>query len=1395
MTAPPLRSQLDQILRAVPRAMLRDRHRLRSRARSLRDDLEGNSGRNRQRRGRNQNRGPDQGKPPSTPNSSHKPDLEGIARRIVKLEEELTRSIRTADHRRDSLPKPKFDAELPVCERREEIAKAIHDNQVVVICGETGSGKSTQLPKICLDLGRGVYGTIGHTQPRRIAARSVAARVAEELGSTLGQTVGYKVRFSDETGPNTYIKLMTDGILLAESQGDRFFEQYDTIIIDEAHERSLNIDFLLGMLKRLLPKRPDLKVIITSATIDAERFARHFGTEGSPAPVIEVSGRTYPIEMRWRPVGDDEEPDDSNSRSDKPSDKPGRERNVPVRGISDPDWQRAVVKAVDELAQIDTGDILIFMPTERDIHETVKALRKHRLPGDHPGRETELMPLYARLPGNQQQKVFAAHPHRRIVIATNVAESSLTVPGIRYVIDPGTARISRYSTRSKTQRLPIERISRASADQRAGRCGRIASGVCIRLFSEDDYNSRDQYTTPEIQRTNLASVILQTKAFQLGDVERFPFMEPPQPSAIRDGYKTLFELGAIDSNRDLTELGRRLGRLPVDPRIGRMVLAADEEDCVTELLIIAAILEIQDPRERPLEHQADADAAHAQFMDPDSDFLAYLKLWDFYHELREKLSRGQLRKACRQNFLSYNRMREWADIHRQLHQLARESGMKIKKRRDESEPIHRAILAGLLSNIALRGGETREYSVGGGGKAFLWPGSGLLKAPQEQDDEANEPEHPSEDKRKRQRKNKSKIRTAPRWLVSAELIETSNRFMRTSGRISPEWIEPLAQHLIHKRHIDPHWSRSQGSVMADERVTLYGLTIIPRRPVRYGPIDPKTSREIFLLNGLVEGDIDCELDFYMHNQALFEDLESAQAKLRKYDFLFGDQVRYEFYDQRIPNDVYDLVTLRKWWKKEKQRNGRLLFMQASDLASGELGGSWRDEFPDMIATGTHEAPLDYRFEPGEVDDGITITIPIQGLNQLDSRRIGWLVPGLLEEKVVAMIRSLPKPLRRQLGPAPDAAKKAVPALNFGDGAIETSLGTVLSQLAGTHISPGDFQMEKVPEPLKMKVRVLDAEGDQLADGRDLETLRHELGAESSDSFASIDDPRWTRDDITEWDFGELPAEIDIQRGGMELKAHPMLVDRVDSVSIRLSDSLEKAAVQSRRGLMRLFMFTAKRDLRTQVAWLPNVDRLMLLSRTLPEFELRSCVTELIADRAIGGERRIPRTKDEFDQCVEKGRRNIPGAVQDVARIIPSLLETHHEAVMAGERLSSRFAYAADDIRGQLARLTEPGFLITTPWNWLTHYPRYFRAVAERVDSLNSGAGDRDREASHQVGLFWDRYAARFAEHEQFGLFDPALDQFRWILEEYRVSLFAQKLGTSIKISDVRLEKQWDKVKA
>jgi ATP-dependent helicase HrpA len=1442
--------KLSQLKKEISRGMLADRFRLQSQLRRIEEEF---------LKGRD------------------------VVSRIKSIEQAVAVSCQKVEERRKNFPTLTFDGSLPINERRREIAEIIRENQVAVICGETGSGKSTQIPKICLEIGRGLYGMIGHTQPRRIAARSVAARIAEEIQTPLGQHVGYKVRFADQTSPKTLVKLMTDGVLLAESQNDRFFNQYDTIIIDEAHERSLNIDFLIGMMRRLMQQRRDLKLIVTSATIDAARFAEHFAVGEKAVPVVEVSGRTFPIEIYYRPIDAENDAEERKGQKEQAkgqleyrrqsgqseileeerlkSEKerlllerepqkseqsvPKTKNQVPKvakspnilsvpRNLSSPDAEpdihRAVLNAIDELVADETvasgrGDMLIFMPTERDILETAKLLRAHTISGD-PLHQTEILPLYSRLPVEQQQKIFKPSAHRRIVIATNVAESSLTVPGIRYVIDAGTARLSRYSARSRTQRLPIEPISRASADQRAGRCGRIGAGICVRLYSESDYNRRDRYTIPEIQRTNLASVILQTKSLKLGAVEKFPFLDPPRSAAVSDGYKTLFEIGAIDARQNLTEIGRQLARLPVDPRIARMILAANENGVLREMLILAAALEVQDPRDRPHELQDKADAAHQKFLDPHSDFLTYLNIWDFYHRLKEKLSQNQLRKACAQNFLSYNRMREWTDIHLQLQPLVRDAGMKLQKRRDNDaafyDAIHRSILAGLLSGIAHRE-QKFEYAATGNAKFFVWPGSGVGKNAERERDALAESTGLADKKsvadKKRDLKNKRvpgdrdavqgekfssntspPAISMPNWIVAAERVETTRKFLRTVGRIESDWIEPLAAHLTNKSYHEPHWSEDAGRVTAYEKVTLFGLTIVPRRRVNFGTINPSEAREIFL-NALTEGEAGTlKADFYRHNQQMREDAKSLQAKLRRHEFLLGAGAVYEFYQARIPDGVYDRQTLERWYKTLAQEDRRSLFMTLADVAKDDVDESMVSQFPDTLTTlhGT-EAQLEYAFAPGESNDGLTVVVPLEGLREMEPSRVGWLVPGLLAAKVEAMLRTLPKALRRSLVPIPDTAKVIVSQIHFGDGSLEETAARLASRIAGERIAVSDFDWERLPEELRMNFRVLDADGKPLAESRNLDSLRKELGVQQAEAFAAIavkDVPQWGREKIIAWDFGDFPETLEIRRGGMTVTVYPALLDQRESVAQRLANSPDQALKISRRGVLRLFQLAYRKVLQTQAHWIPDFEKLQISSLGLPDFDLKRDLADLLAARALElDEQPLPRSEAAFHERLQTAKERIGLAVQDVARVIAPLLENfQHVRLLVEQNAKSRHQTAFHDVKQQVNRLFVPGFLIDTDWHWLKEYPRYLKAIVQRLDKLKSGGEQQDMTTTQQLERWQSRYEERLALHDSLGLADMELALLRWMLEEYRVSLFAQKLGTAIKISEQRLEKQMEKVK-
>ncbi|WP_231746783.1 ATP-dependent RNA helicase HrpA [Maioricimonas rarisocia] len=1290
----------------IEETMLKDRHRLRQSLRRIRD-LE--------RRG--------------------KP----FDRSLTRLQEQVEKSLSIRELRTRRPLKIDFPDELPISARREEIAEAIRDNQVVIICGETGSGKSTQLPKICLDLGRGIVGDIGHTQPRRLAARSVATRVAEELGNRLGDAVGFKIRFTDVTSPKTRVKLMTDGILLAETQSDRRLEQYDTIIIDEAHERSLNIDFLMGYLKRLLPKRPELKLIITSATIDAERFAEFFGSEGSPAPVINVAGRTYPVELLYRPIENDDEG-------------------------SEPDWLRGIGDAVDELARVDTGDILVFLPTERDIREAARVLRGRNLFGDGPQRATEILPLYSRLSEKDQQRVFASHPHRRIVLATNVAESSLTVPGIRSVIDLGTARISRFSARSSVQRLPIEPISQASADQRKGRCGRVGPGICVRLYSEEDFLNREAFTPPEIQRCNLASVILQTQALGLGDLEDFPFLDPPKPAAIRAGYKMLYEIGALDEEQKLTDFGRKLSRLPVDPRIGRMILAGGEEQCLAEVLIIAAALEIRDPRDRPVEKQQAADQAHEQFRDENSDFLTLLKIWDTFAAWSDKLSRSQLRKACLQNFLSYNRMREWRDLERQLRDIVHGNGMKVGARSQDAERVHRAVVTGLLGNIALKDESSPEYTGSGGQKLVLWPGSAVFEK-------------------------------KPKWIVAAELVETNRRYARMVAPINPAWIESLAGHLVKRTHSEPHWHSRSGSVMAFEKVLLFGLPVVARRRVPYGKVEPAKAREMFIQHALVEGDYESKGKFQQYNRELKESLHDWQARTRNAGLMLGEEAEYEFYDQRIPEGIYDGPRFEKWRRKAEAENPELLHFRREDLLANPEEEVTDSEFPRQLDVGGLRLPLEYHLEPGAAEDGITIVVPQEAARHLDSSRLGWLVPGLLEEKVTALIKTLPKSIRRMFVPVPDTAREVVQRLKFGEGQLEEQLATELRRMTGEYVPVDAFDPDRLPQHLRMNVKLVDTAGEGVAGGRDVEEVQADSKRVAAQIAASEEEKRLQQTGLTDWTFGDLPEEIPLYRRGVLVTGYPMLVDGGETVGVQIALDKTEADYRTRKALIRLFWLQNADRVREQVNWLPKLDHLLAQASELPGSEnFREQIGWRIAERAVVASQKVPRNADDFRDWQKLVRNKVSVAVQDIADVLGPML-TSCQAVNRKLKASRNpaMSQAYQDVESQVQQLVAPGFFADRQWAVLRHYPRYLDAILHRLKKLTQGGLAKDRKLTKRLGPYWRRYLEAASREGGSLRRQLAVEQYHWLLEEYRVSLFAQQLRTAVPVSEKRLDEAWKQV--
>lgn len=1301
----------------------------------------------------------------------------------------------------DMAGKIHFPEALPVSARKEEIAAAIAANPVVIVCGETGSGKTTQLPKICLELGRGVQGLIGHTQPRRLAARSVARRVAEELDTRIGEGVGVKIRFQDRTAPDSLIKLMTDGILLAESQHDPLLKAYDTIIIDEAHERSLNIDFLLGYLKRLLHKRPDLKVIITSATIDAERFAKHFSMNGKPAPVIEVSGRLYPVEVRWRPIED--------PREQKVVAKPGqaslREPAKSSREEREADEDRlyeAISDAVDELSRCGSGDVLVFLPGEREIRDAAEVLRKRHPP------HTEILPLYSRLSAEEQDRVFRGHSGRRVVLATNVAETSLTVPGIRYVVDAGLARVKRYSYRSKVEQLQIEKISQAAARQRAGRCGRVADGICIRLYDELDFEARDEFTDPEILRSSLASVILRMLDLKLGDVTKFPFIEPPPDKAIRDGLLLLQELGAVDAQQKLTPVGRDLARLPLDPRLGRMVLAARENHCLTELMIIASALGAQDPRQRPPEQQQAADEEHRRLMfgaEEQSEFTAWLKLWAWYDEAMKHNSSRKLTQLCQKNFLSILRLREWRDIHGQLHTLAGELGWKFNAAPATYEQIHRALLTGLLGNIGCKSEEKGDYLGARGIRFVVHPGSYLQKK-------------------------------AGKWIVAAELAETSRLFARCVARVNPEWIEQIGEHLIRRSYSEPHWEKKAMQVVAFERTTLHGLTLQAKRRVHYGPLDVAASREIFIREGLVAGEIDPDWvnrwPFYKHNQQLIEDIEQLEHKQRRQDVLVDDALIEAFYDARIPADVVNGVGFNAWRREAEKANPKLLYLNRDDLMRHEAGGVTTDNFPPETVINGVRYDLSYHFAPGANDDGVTLSLPLAHLNRIPQEVCEWLVPGLLRDKVLQLLKNLPQRYRSKLVPLPAFVDEFLTAQQVNRESEEEGVSTGLLAALMHHIlferglnargwtlTPDAFSPESLPAHLQMNFRLVDGDGRQRDQSRNLADLRARWAQEAREAFSqsaqaviqNVAAPNGLataeRADavvvaqtsgLTSWSFESLPELMELKVDGQTLFGYPALHDDGESVSIRVFDSPEAARDTHRQGLLRLFAIALhepfkgfdkqlRKDSELGMRYMPLGDAAELAQQILWSALAQACLPESDKD--------WPRNAEAFAEAARRGRERFGLLIQELSRLVRSILD---EWAAVRKKLPTAKAWpkAVSDIEAHLARLITPTFVRDIGHDQLQHLVRYLKVHTVRLDRLKSGgapAQARDEAALADWSALWQSYERRARDLARAGVQDERLNQFRWQLEELRVSLFAQELKTPLPVSVKRLEKAWQQL--
>ncbi len=1278
-----------------------------------------------------------------------------IDRSLSEIEARIDASQAQAERRRRERVTLDYPESLPVAARRETILEALREHQVVVVAGETGSGKTTQLPKLCLELGLGRRGMIGHTQPRRLAARSVATRLAEELEVPLGEQVGYQVRFTDQSGDATLVKLMTDGILLAETQHDPDLLRYDAIIIDEAHERSLNIDFLLGYLKRLSARRPDLKIIITSATIDVDRLSRHFAREVEgetrPAPVVEVSGRAYPVEVRYRPLV--------------------RE----ARDEEDLTLQEGIVAAVEEIEQIERDkrwysgprDILIFLPGEREIRETADLLRRLEL------KSTEILPLYARLSNAEQNRVFQSHAGRRIVLSTNVAETSLTVPGIRYVIDPGLVRMSRYSFRAKVQRLPIEPVSQASANQRKGRCGRVADGVCIRLYSEEDFLSRPEFTEPEIQRTNLAAVILSMLSLKLGEVLDFPFVDAPDPRVVKDGYRLLFELGAVDGGERLSDIGRRLSRLPIDPRLGRMVLAGEQFGCLREALIVVSALATQDPRERPAEKRQAADQKHRQWDDPDSDFVAWLNLWQGFEAARDELSGSQLRRWCRDQYLSYLRLREWHDTYRQLRQLVREMKLEPSSAmqpgegeegapRVDAPRLHQALLAGLLSHLGQLQPESREFLGARNRKFMLHPASGLAKKP-------------------------------PKWVMAGELVETSRLFARDCARIKPEWIEPQAGHLVKRAYSDPHWERKRAQVVALEQVTLFGLPIVSGRRVDYAKVAPAEARELFIRRALVEGDYETRAAFFAHNRAMVAEVEELEDRARKRDILVDEETLFTFYDERIPAEVASGRDFEAWRKRAERETPELLKLDKAALMAREADDVSVEQYPDELVFNGVRYPLSYHFAPGASDDGVTLTVPAVMLAQLPEGRLSWLVPGLLRDKCIALLKALPKPLRRQVVPIPDWVDAALQTLTPDARPVEVALGEFLRIKTGVRLEPSAWRLDQLEPHLVMNLRVVDHEGQVLGEGRDLAALRERFGDAAAAGARAMaqqqEAPSETLEDLPQT---PLPDSSTSRQAGIQVEVYPALVPAGDALQIAWFDHAERAAAAHRDGVVALARRRLPELLRYLQRELPQLKACALLfTKVGTREQLTQDVIDAVLAQTVAADP-LPRSSAAFDARLEQWRGDLVGYAERLLDDLHKALEGHLAVTKQLKgNVSFALALSYSDLKAQMQRLVYPGF-VRDAGPWLEHYPRYMQAAEIRLEKAPRDRR-RDQLAMQQVQEWESRLDARRQAAEREGVVPAELIEFGWWLQEFRVSLFAQQLGTLESVSEKRLARRWREI--
>lgn len=1274
-----------------------------------------------------------------------------------KFHADLERSMALFQQRFDARPVPTYPDNLPIVSMREEIIDSIKAHQVVIICGETGSGKTTQLPKMCIEAGRGAGGFIGHTQPRRIAARSVASRIAEELGSSVGAAVGFKIRFSDNVGSDSIIKLMTDGILLAEIQNDPFLNQYDTIIVDEAHERSLNIDFLLGCLKRLLSKRRDLKVIITSATIDPQSFSRYF----DDAPVLLAEGRSYPVEVRYQ-----SDPEATGSGQDNSGD------GLVDDADFDADGNAAIISACETLLGEKMGDILVFLSGEREIRDLSDALAKHARVSKRL-RGAEVLPLFARLSNAEQNRIFQKHTRPRIVLATNVAETSLTVPGIRSVIDTGLARISRYSVRGKMQRLPIENISRASADQRKGRCGREAPGVCIRLYDEESFDSRPAFTEPEIVRTNLASVILQMAAMRLGSIEDFPLIEPPQTKFINDGYRTLAEIGAIDQKRKLLPLGRRIARLPIDPRLARMLLAAEEEGCVNELLTIVSALSVQDPRDRPFEQRQKADELHAEFNHETSDFMAWTALWSFISVQKQELSNSRFRKMCRQRFLSPVRLFEWIEVRRQLKVLLR--SMKIRENSDDAEydNIHRALLSGLLVNVAVKT-DKHDYLGTRNRKLMIFPGSALFKS-------------------------------GPKWLVAAEISETTKVYARQVAKIDPRWLESLAEHLLQRSYRDPHWQRKNGYVGAYEQSTLYGLIVNAGKRVNYSAINATESREIFIRDALVAGNLKTRGKFLQHNQELLDEVSDLEDKSRRRDIVVDELELVRFYESIIPDEVVSAASFETWRRQYEEQFPRGLFFSRDLLLASEPDDISVNQFPERIEFEGVVLPLKYHFAPGEEDDGVTLVVPVELLNRVNPERCEWLVPGMLEEKIVFLIKALPKQLRRNFVPAPDFAAASSTALLDADSYISSAppsllqaLSRELQRMSGVEISVRDWVLDTLPAHLQMRFEVIDDDAATLAAGRDLRALQKGFTDRVEEHLLSFHDAAIERDDVDDWNFGDLPESTEIEKNGVKMQGHPALHLNThpdgERIAVKLFASPARAAMEMRVGLNALYRRLLREEIKYLSRKLPNIDMLSLRFTQYggKEVLIKDIINASIEETFVV-DLPFPRQRETFIQHLSERRGQLVPMAGEICQELAEVLEQYR---LVSKRLDGSiplsWVEAAADLKDQMSMLIYPGFVSATGLVQLKRLAIYFQAMQKRLDAIDL-APDKDRLRRAEVLPVWEQFKQLPATREDDPAYSDAHRALRWSFEELRISLFAQELGTAEKVSVPRLEKRLQKL--